>query len=125
MRKRAPSTPLIDSYRKRGGEAADERGYGDHDQAVADDLGVLAEPARLTDEDEIGHGQADGVGDPVPVDRQGTDLDGDRIGGEVDLGGGGGSLPCRLRGGPPRGGGGRGGRAAGRGQVDRREARRR
>ena len=61
----AYSCPLVDDVVQ---PAADERGDGDDDDPVADDVGVLAGPPREPDEDHVGDGEADGVAQPVPAD---------------------------------------------------------
>ena len=64
--------------------APDEGGDRDDDDAVADELGVLAGRPRQANEDHVGHGEADGVTQAVPADGDGTELEGDGIGRDVE-----------------------------------------
>src|SRR6185369_16709111 len=100
--------PLIDHVVE---PATDERRDRDDDQRVADDLLVLAAPLRFVDEDEVDGGEADRVADPVPVDRERPDREGDGVRRDVDhLGasvrGVDGARPEAVRGAPAAGAGG-------------------
>ena len=61
------------------GATADQRRDRDDDDPVAEDLGVLAGPARQPDHHQVGDGEAERVADPVPVDGQRPELEGDRV----------------------------------------------
>ena len=75
--------PLIDDVIQ---PTTDQRRDRDHDQAVPDDLRILAEPSRLTHEDGVTGEQTHGIRDAVPVHRQRSEVEGDRVDEEVDHG---------------------------------------
>ena len=73
--------PLVDDVVQ---PAADQRGDGDDDDPVVDEPGVEAPPARLARDHEVGERDPDGVADAVPVDRDGSEVEGDGIGRDRD-----------------------------------------
>ena len=73
--------PLVDDV---VGATADERRDRDDDHPVAEELGVLAGPARQADHHQVGDREPERIADPVPVDGERPDLDRDRVRGEVE-----------------------------------------
>ena len=76
--------PLVDDVVQ---PAADQGRDGHDDDAVTDDVGVLAGDPREADHQEVRGGQADGVAEPVPADVQRAEGERDRIGGTSNIGG--------------------------------------
>ena len=73
--------PLVDDVV----EASADEGCDRHDHhPIADELRVLAAPARLADEDEVDRGQPDRVADAVPVNWERADRERDGVRGDVD-----------------------------------------
>ena len=73
--------PLVDDVVQ---PAADQGRDRHDDDAVADDVGVLAGGARQADEHDVRGRQPDRVTEPVPADRDGTELERDGIGRDVE-----------------------------------------
>ena len=61
-----------------------EGGDGHDDHPVAHQDRVLARPAGQADQDLVRHRQADRIADPVPVDGERSELEGDRIRHEIE-----------------------------------------
>ncbi len=73
--------PLVDDVVQ---PAADQRGDGDDDHPVAEDVGILPGPSRETNHDQVGGRKPDRVADAVPVNGQRPQLDGDRVRDEIE-----------------------------------------
>ena len=74
--------PLVDDVVQ---ATADQCGDGHDDDAVADDVGVLAGETRQADEDQVGGGQAERVAQAVPADAERAELERDGIGGKSNI----------------------------------------
>ena len=64
--------------------AADQGNDRDHDHPIGEKAGVESAPSRLAGNHEIGRRQPDGVRDPIPMDDERADREGDRVRNEVD-----------------------------------------